>query len=128
MAKNKIVKRTSVQHKLTADEKERLNEIERKAKQDFPPAADQPAGTGIPAQIRRARKAQGLSWSAVAQMAGLSNSDTVRDIEYGLDASLSTVEAVAQALGLKLAAVQCAVRDEPQSAEPIQDNGTVARG
>jgi len=106
MAKNKIVKRTTVNRKPTAEEKERQAEIERQAQQDFPPAEAQPARTGIAAQIRRARKAQGLSWYAVAQKAGIPNSNTVRDIEYGEDAKLSSVEAVAKALGLKLEAVE----------------------
>ena len=104
MVKNKIVKRTTVKEKLTVEEKERLNEIERKAKEDFPPDSRQPARTSIAAQIRRARKAQGLTWQAVAEMAGMDDSDTVRDIEYGLDAKLSCVEAVANAVGLKLEA------------------------
>lgn len=106
MAKNKIVKRTSVKQPVTADERQRLKEIERKAQQDFPPAAKQPATTGIGAQIRRARKAQGLSWNAVAKLADVPNSNTVRDIEYGADAKLSSVEAVARVLGLKLEAVE----------------------
>lgn len=106
MAKNKIVKRTTENRKLTPEEKERLDEIERKAELDFPPAAQQPSRSGIAAQIRRARKSKGLSWEAVAQMAGVPNSNTVRDIEYGADAKLSSVEAVAKALGLKLEAVE----------------------
>lgn len=105
MAKNKIVKRTSVEREVTAEEKERLNEIERKAQQDFPPASCQPSRTGIAAQIRHARKAQGLSCDEVAQMAKLADSNIVRNIEYGLDAKLSSVEAVVKALGLKLEAV-----------------------
>ncbi|MDA1054619.1 MAG: helix-turn-helix domain-containing protein [Planctomycetota bacterium] len=106
MAKNKIVRRTSVKQSVAANERRRLNEIERKTQQDFPPAEQQPATTGIGAQIRRARKAQGLSWNAVAKLAGIPNSNTVRDIEYGADAKLSSVEAVAHVLGLKLEAVE----------------------
>lgn len=106
MAKNKIAERTTVNQPLSAEEKERLNEIERKAKQDFPPDARQPARTGIAAQIRWERKSQGLSWEAVAEMAGIADADMVRDIEYGLDSPRSSVEAVAGALGLKLEAVK----------------------
>jgi hypothetical protein len=39
-------------------------------------------------------------------MAGITDADVVRDIEYGLDAPLSSVEAVAKALGLKLEAIK----------------------
>lgn len=106
VAKNKIVQRTTVHDKLSAAEKERLNEIERQAKQDFPSDPRQPASTGVAAQIRRERKAQGLSWEVVAKMAGISDACAVRDIEYGLDAPMSSVEAVAKALGLKLEAIK----------------------
>jgi ribosome-binding protein aMBF1 (putative translation factor) len=106
VATNKIVQRTTVHDTLTAAEKERLNEIERQAKQDFPPEARQAARTGVAAQIRRERKAQGLSWEVVAEKAGISDAGAVRDIEYGLDAPLSSVEAVAKALGLKLEAIK----------------------
>ena len=57
------------------------------------------------AQIRAARESQGLSWYAVAKLAGIPNPSTVRDLEYGRDTKLSSVEAVAQALGLKLEVV-----------------------
>jgi DNA-binding phage protein len=89
----------------TADERRRHAEIRRKVMQEFPPAEgagrkESPAG--IPAQIRQAREARGLTWYAVAKMAGIPNTNTVRDIEYGRDAKLSNVQAVAEALGLRL--------------------------
>jgi len=37
-----------------------------------------------------------------AKLAGIPNSSTVRDIEYGRDSQLSNVEAVAKVLGLRL--------------------------
>ena len=83
--------------------------IRQQAKAEFPPTENPKRPlprTGIAAQIRRARKAQGLTWNAVAKLAGIPNSNTVRDIEYGEDAKLSSVEAVAKALGLKLEAVE----------------------
>ncbi len=43
-----------------------------------------------------------MSWYAVAKLAGIPNPSTVRDLEFGRDTKLSSVEAVAQALGLKL--------------------------
>ena len=64
------------------------------------------AGIGeseIATKLRRARKAQDLTWYAVARAAGIPNPNTVRDIEQGArDARLSNVEAIAQALGLTL--------------------------
>ena len=57
---------------------------------------------GIPTQIRQARQSRGLTWYALAKLAGIPNANTVRDIEYGRDAQLLTVQAVARALGLRL--------------------------
>lgn len=57
---------------------------------------------GIPARIHQARGARGLTWYALAKLAGIPNANTVHDIEYGRDSQLSTVQAVAQALGLRL--------------------------
>jgi DNA-binding XRE family transcriptional regulator len=94
---------------LTPEQRADYAEIRRLAEKDFPPAESSKPSlprTGIAAQIRRARKAQGLTWDAVAQIAGIPDSNTVRDIESGLDAKLSFVEAVAKAVGLKLEAVE----------------------
>jgi len=104
MAKNKIVRRLRGQKKTPAEVR-RLNEIRAKAKQDFPPLNPprlRPALDGIGAEIRAAREAQGLTWYALAKRANVPNSTTVRDIEYGRDAKLSNVQAIAAALGLKL--------------------------
>ena len=49
-------------------------------------------------QTRAARQAKGLTWYPVAKLTGIPNPNTVRDIEYGRDAQLSNVKAVAQAL------------------------------
>lgn len=89
----------------TAEERRRHDEIREKVMQEFPPCAgtsqiETPAG--VPAQIRAAREAKGLTWYAVAKMAGIPNSNTVRDIEYGRDTQLSNVQAVAKALGLRI--------------------------
>jgi len=58
--------------------------------------------------IRAVREAKGLTWYAVAKLAEIPNPNpaTVRDIEYGRDAKLSNIEAVATALGLKLELVE----------------------
>lgn len=77
--------------------------------EEFPPRAPlrlQPATAGIAGRIRAAREAQGLTWYAVAKPAGIPNPSTVRDIEYGRDTKLSSVQAVAEALGLRLELVQ----------------------
>src|SRR5258708_5173948 len=89
----------------TAEERQRHAEIREKVMQEFPPAEGtgrKPSPPGIPSQVRQAREARGLTWYAVAKLAGIPNSSTVRDIEYGRDAQLSNVEAVAKALGLRV--------------------------
>ncbi len=90
--------------KLIAKEIKRLNKIRKKVMAEFPPDPNRPkpARSGIGAEIRVARKRQGLSWYAVAKMAKIPNPATIRDIEYGRDAKLSNIEAVAKALGLRL--------------------------
>ncbi|HJT33453.1 MAG TPA: helix-turn-helix transcriptional regulator [Pirellulales bacterium] len=65
-----------------------------------------PATSGVGAQIRAARETQGMTWYAVAKRAGIPNPSTIRDIEYGRDTKLSSVEAVAHALGLRLELVE----------------------
>jgi hypothetical protein len=103
MAKKKTTRvfRTGRISKAEAD---RLNDIRRKVLAEFPPDPHRalPATSGIPAQIRAARRAQGLTWYAVAKLANIPNPATIRDIEYGRDARLSNIEAVAKALGLRL--------------------------
>ena len=93
----------------TPEERQRHVAIRHKVQQEFPPAAGahrQEAPPGIPAQLRRAREAQGFTWYTVAKLAGIPNPNTVRDIEYGRDAKLSNVQAVAKVLGLRLELVQ----------------------
>ncbi len=90
---------------LSESERQRLRDIREKVRQEFPPRDPprlMPSSSGIGAQIRAAREAQGLSWYAVAKLAGVPNPSTVRDLEYGRDTKLSSLEAVAEALGLKL--------------------------
>lgn len=73
--------------------------------QDFPPkpgAGQRPSPPGIPARIRQAREARGLTWYALAKAAGIPNQATIRDIEQGKDVKLSNLQAVTAALGLKL--------------------------
>lgn len=70
------------------------------------PDRPRPASEGIGAKLRAARQQQGLTWYAVAKAAGIPNPATVRDIEYGRDTKLSSIEAITKALGLKLELVE----------------------
>ena len=101
MAKQRIQR---IERKLTAEERRRHARIRAAAEKDFPPkAVDRPTPPlGIPAAIHAARKAQGLTWYALAQRAGVPNQATVRDIEQGKEVRVSNLRAVAQALGLEL--------------------------
>lgn len=108
MAKNKIVRRIRGEKK-SPEEVRRLNDIRVKAKQDFPPLDPprlKPVTEGIGAEIRAAREAQGLTWYSLAKKARVPNPTTIRDIEYGRDAKLSNIQAIAAALGLKLELVK----------------------
>jgi ribosome-binding protein aMBF1 (putative translation factor) len=91
------------------DQREHLQEVREKVMQEFPPRDPprlQPASGGIGAQIRLAREAQGLTWYSLAEKAGISSANVIRDIEYGREVTLSNIEAVAAALGLKLELVE----------------------
>ncbi len=93
----------------TAEERKQHAEIRSQVMAEFPPSepTERPdAPPGIPAQIRAARQAQGLTWYALAKRACIANPNTVRDIELGRDAKLSNVQAVAAALGLRLELVE----------------------
>ena len=64
----------------TAEERRRHAETREKVLREFPPstgAARLNWPPGIPAEIRRAREAKGLTWYAVAKLAGIPNSNTV---------------------------------------------------
>lgn len=105
MAKRRITGRvTSSGRKSPADVK-RLSQIREKVREEFPPRL-RPATEGIAARIRAARLDQGLTWYAVAKRAGIRNPSTVRDLEYGRDTKLSSLQAVAEALGLRLELVE----------------------
>ncbi len=96
------------QRKRTEAEKKRHAAARELVKKDFPPSKSpklQPVKSGVGADIRAAREAQGLTWYAFAKMAGVPNPATIRDIEYGRDAKLSNVAKIVDALGLSLQAV-----------------------
>jgi ribosome-binding protein aMBF1 (putative translation factor) len=109
MERKKIAGRIRRRGPESREEQERLQEIRQKVRREFPPRDPpqlEPATTGIAARIRAARQSQGLTWYAVAKRAGIPNPSTVRDIEYGRDTRLSSVEAVAESLGLRLELVE----------------------
>ncbi len=97
--------------RVSSTEAARLKKIREQARRDFPPDQNRPrpATRGIGAKIRAAREKQGLTWYAVAKAAGIPNPATVRDIEYGRDTKLSSIEAIAVALGLELDLVEANV-------------------
>jgi hypothetical protein len=89
----------------TTEERERHATMRQAIMQEFPPTKGSirpEPPPGIPARIRQAREAKGLTRYALAKLAGIPNANTDRDIEYGRDTQLSTVQAVARALGLRL--------------------------
>ena len=105
----KIISRIRRRGPQSQEERKRLQEIREKVRREFPPRTPprlRPVTEGVAAQIRAAREAQGLTWYAVAKRAGVPNPNTVRDIEYGRDTKLSSVQAVAEALGLRLELVE----------------------
>jgi ribosome-binding protein aMBF1 (putative translation factor) len=109
MEKKKISGRLRRQGPIGPAESQRLKEIREKVRKEFPPRDPprlQPVKEGLAAQIRAARQSQGLTWYAVAKKAGIPNPSTVRDIEYGRDTKLSSVQAIAEALGLRLELVE----------------------
>src|SRR5262245_40384794 len=86
----------------TAVVRKRHAALREQIRQEFPPVNHaSPSPAGIAAQIREAREAKGLTWYALAKLAGIPNSSTIRDIENGRDAQMSNVAAVAKALGLR---------------------------
>lgn len=98
-----------VNRRLSDKERARHARIREAAMKDIPPKAGggrKSAPPGIPAQIRHAREAQGLTWYALAKRAGIANQGTIRDIEQGKDVKLSNLQAVAAALGLELELVE----------------------
>ena len=103
-AKRKIIKRVR-RSGPNAEESKRLAEIRAQAKREFPPTEQprlKPVTAGLGARLCEARETQGLTWYAVAKRAGIPNPGTVRDIECGRDVKLSSLEAVALALGMQV--------------------------
>jgi hypothetical protein len=109
MQDKKIIERIIASGPLSEEERHRLQQIRAKVMEEFPPRDPprlQPATCGIGVQIRIAREAQGLTWYSLAEKAGLSSANVIRDIEYGREVTLPDLEAVVSALGLKLELVE----------------------
>jgi ribosome-binding protein aMBF1 (putative translation factor) len=109
MEKKKITGRIRAPGPATDDERQRLQETRKKVMEEFPPRDPprlQPDTGGIGARIRCARESQGLTWYSLAERAGVSSANIVRDIEYGRAVTLSDIEAIVAALGLKLELVE----------------------
>jgi DNA-binding XRE family transcriptional regulator len=104
--------KTKLKHlnrQLTDEERARHAQIIAAAMNDIPPKraiGRKPSPPGIPAKIRQAREARGLTWYALAKAAGIPNQATIRDIEQGKDVKFSNLQAVADALGLELELVE----------------------
>src|SRR5688572_20482045 len=98
-----------INRRLTDEERARHAQLRAEAVRDISPkkiAGQKPAPPGIPAKIRQAREARGLTWYALAKAAGVPNQATIRDIEQGKDVKFSNLQAVAAALGLELDLVE----------------------
>lgn len=93
----------------TPEERQRHAEIREQVMGEFPPLDPphlKPADGGVGSQIRAARESRGLTRFALAERPGVPQSSIVRDIEYGKEAKLSDVYAIAKALGLELTLVE----------------------
>ncbi|MGH7134279.1 MAG: helix-turn-helix domain-containing protein [Pirellulales bacterium] len=102
-------KLTHINRQLTDEERARHAAIRDAAVQDFPPkqqGGQASSPPGIPATIREARESRRLTWYALAELAGIDDQSTIRDIEQGKDVRLSDLQRVAGALGLKLELVE----------------------
>ena len=98
-----------VNRRLTEKERKRHAAVREAARRDIPPkqgASRKSSPAGIPTQIRQAREARGLTWYALAKLAGIPNQGTIRDIEQGKDVKLSNLRYVASALGLQVELVE----------------------
>jgi DNA-binding XRE family transcriptional regulator len=109
MGKKKL---THVNRRLTEEERARHAQVRQAVAEEIPPkpgTGRKASPPGIPIKIRQARETQGLTWYALAKLAGIPNQATIRDIEQGKNVKLSNLQAVADALGLKLELVEQAM-------------------
>jgi DNA-binding XRE family transcriptional regulator len=98
-----------INRRLTDEERARHAGIRESVVKEIPPkpgTGRKPPPPGIAAQIRREREARGLTWYALAKLAGIPNQATIRNIEQGKDVRLSNLQSVADALDLALELVR----------------------
>jgi DNA-binding XRE family transcriptional regulator len=98
-----------INRRLTDEERARHARIREAAVREIPPKTGtgrKPSPPGIPSQIRREREARGLTWYALAKLAGIPNQATIRSIEQGKDVKLSNLQSIADVLGLTLELVR----------------------
>lgn len=98
-----------INRRLTDEERARHARIREAAVKEIPPktgTGPKPSPPGIPSQIRREREARGLTWYALAKLAGIPNQATIRSIEQGKDVKLSNLQSIADVLGLTLELVR----------------------
>ena len=95
---------------LTDEQRKANREVREAAYREFPPKPKDPtpAPPGIASKVKDAREERGLNWGALAQLAGVEDDD-IRAIEFGRDVPLSKLQAVAQALELRVDLVADAV-------------------
>jgi hypothetical protein len=82
-----------INRRLTEEERARHAQIRAAAVQDFPPkpgAGQKPSPPGIPAKIRQAREARGLTWYALGKAAGIPNQATIRNLSRARTSSCPT--------------------------------------
>ena len=102
----KIMKRILRKGPLSLEEQARLKKIRAQVMEEFPPKPLPPTPPGIPMLVRDARQRKQMTWYALAKAAGVPNPNTIRDIERGIDTHVTTLQAVANVLGLKLTLVE----------------------
>jgi hypothetical protein len=98
-----------INRRLTDEERARHARTRYAAVKEIPPKAGtgrKPSPPGIPSQIRREREARGLTWCALAKLAGIPNQTTIRSIGQGKDVRLSSLQSIADVLGLTLELVR----------------------
>ncbi|HEX7449688.1 MAG TPA: helix-turn-helix transcriptional regulator [Pirellulales bacterium] len=94
---------------LTEEERARHAAIREAALREFPPTKEarrKLSPPGIATRIREAREAHQLTWYTLAELAGISEQTTIRDIERGEDVKLSDFQRVTGVLGLKVELVE----------------------
>jgi MoCo/4Fe-4S cofactor protein with predicted Tat translocation signal len=100
----KKIERVFREHRLSAEEVARDQEVRRKVQAEFPAATPSSGATGRLSQARRdALRASNKSMYQIAQDAGVSQIVLSRFLSGERDIRMATADKLAEALGLKLA-------------------------